>query len=260
VSPPPVESPTPVESAENIETATTVDIEGEAVTIPVQVRSAAMVAAQFLVDADAAQRVIDYSGLRIARPFPGKAMLALSGVAYADNDLGPYHELAVAFVVEPHDVAPGAKTSWQRPTTLIHRLPVNQAFTCAAGKGIWGFPKWVCDIDYVDRGSRVECVVSESGELAIGLDVARGLLPLPAAETEMQAYSWHDGVLRRTPWTTRNQLARARPRGARLRLGRNHAMADELRQLGLPKAALMSTSVGVMSATFGAPEIVTPRR
>jgi hypothetical protein len=245
-----------VTPAASVEEPSAFDIEGEQITIPVRVRSAAMVAAQFLVDADAAQRLIDYSGLRIARPIAGKAMLALSGVAYADNDLGPYHEFAVAFVVEPHDAAPGAKPSWQRPTTLIHRLPVNQAFTCAAGKGIWGFPKWVCDIEYVDRGGRVECVVSDQGDLAVGLEVARGLVPLPAAETEMQAYSWDDGVLRRTPWTTRNQLARARPRGARLQLGPNHPMADELRQLGLPKAALMSTSVGVMSATFGAPEVV----
>lgn len=232
------------------------DAEGDRVTIPVEVRSATMVAAQFLVDADAAQRVIDYSGLRVARPVAAKAMLALSGVAYADNDLGPYHEFAVAFVVEPHDALPGEKPSWNQPTTLIHRLPVNQSFTCAVGKGLWGFPKWVCDIDYVDRGSRVECVVNEGGELSVGLAVARGLVPLPERETEMRAYSWDDGVLRRTPWITRNRLARARPRGALLRLGPSHPMADELRSLGLPKPALMTTTVGIMSATFGAPEIV----
>jgi hypothetical protein len=235
---------------------TSFEISGEQITLPVQVRSATMVAAQFAVDADAAQHLIDETGLRVARPVGGKAMLALSAVAYADNDLGPYHEMAVAVVVEAHDAPPGARTSLRRPTTLIHRLPVNQAFTCAAGRGIWGFPKWVCDIDYVDRGERTECVVSEGGELVIGMEVRRGLVPLPAAETEMQAYSYDDRVLRRTVWTTRNQLARARPRGARVQLGRNHPMADELRSMSLPKAALMCTTVGVMSATFGPPEVV----
>ena len=34
-------------------------------------------------------------------------MLALSGVVFADNDLGPYHEFAIAFVVEPHDADAG---------------------------------------------------------------------------------------------------------------------------------------------------------
>jgi hypothetical protein len=231
-------------------------VDGEEVTIPVQVRSAKMIAAQFLVDADAAQRVIDYSGLRVARPIGGKAMLALSGVAYADNDLGPYHEFAIAFVVEPHDATPGQKASLRQPTTLIHKLPVNQSFTCKVGKGLWGFPKWVCHIDYTDRGSHTECVVTDDGELAVALDVSHGLVPLPSAETEMRAYSWDEGVLRRTPWITRNRLARARPRGATVRLGANHPMADDLRSLGLPAKALMTTSVGVMSATFGEPEVI----
>lgn len=230
-------------------------VDREVVTIPVEVRSAKMVAAQFLVDADAAQRVIDYSGLRIARPIGGKAMLALSGVAYADNDLGPYHEFAVAFVVEPHDAPRGTKPSMTKPTTLIHRLPVNQSFTCEVGKGLWGFPKWVCSIDYLERAGRTDCIVSEDGDLAVALEVASGVVPLPSGETEMQAYSWDDGVLRRTPWVTRNAGARLRPGGATVRLG-DHPMADDLRSLGLPRRALMTTSVGLMSATFGEPEVV----
>lgn len=186
-------------------------VDREVVTIPVEVRSAKMVAAQFLVDADAAQRVIDYTGLRIARPIGGKAMLALSGVAYADNDLGPYHEFAVAFVVEPHDAPRGTKPAMTKPTTLIHRLPVNQSFTCKVGKGLWGFPKWVCSIDYLERAGRTDCIVSEDGDLAVALEVASGVVPLPSGETEMQAYSWDDGVLRRTPWTTRNSRAACGP-------------------------------------------------
>jgi hypothetical protein len=231
-------------------------VDREVVTIPVEVRSARMVAAQFLVDADAAQRVIDYSGLRIARPIGGRAVLALSGVAYADNDLGPYHEFAVAFVVEPHDAPRGTKPSLTKPTSLIHRLPVNQSFTCEVGRGLWGFPKWVCAIDYLERGARTACIVSEADDLAVGLEVANGIVPLPSSETEMQAYSWHDGVLRRTPWVTRNRNARMRLGGATVRLG-DHDMADELRSLGLPRRAMVTTTVGLLSATFGAPESVT---
>jgi hypothetical protein len=244
-----------VSTLEDQDAARSFHVDGETVTIPVEVRSAKMVAAQFLVDADAAQRVIDYSGLRVARPLGGRAMVALSAIAYADNDLGPYHEFAVAFVVEPHDAAPGERRPWNQPTTLIHRLPVNQHFTCAVGKGLWGFPKWVCSVDYVDHGSRTACTVVDEGELAIALEVRRGLVPLPPVETSMTAYSWDDGVLRRTPWITRNRAGRGRPGGATVRLGR-HPLSDELASLGLPAKALMSTSVGLMSATFGSPEVV----
>jgi hypothetical protein len=234
------------------------EIDDERVTIPVEVRSAKLVAAQFLVDAGAAQALVEPTGLRVATRLAGKAICALSAVAYADNDLGPYHELAVAFVVEPHDARAGESQSWKRPTTLIHRLPVNQEFTCRAGRAIWGFPKWVCDISYVDRGDRTECVVAQGGELVLGLEIRRGLVPLPPAEMEMTAYSWNEGVLRRTPWTTRNRLVRGRPGGVLLELGHGHPMADELRTLGLPARALMSTTTGLMTATFGAAEVVQP--
>lgn len=233
----------------------TVEVDGQRLTLPVEVRSARMVAAQFIVDADAAQAVIDHTGLRIARQPRSKALLALSAVAYADNDLGPYHEFAVAFVVEPHDAVPGTRQPWNRPTTYIHRLPVNQEFTCKAGRGIWGFPKWVCDIGYVDRGRLVESTVVD-GDLVVSMEVQRGLVPMPAAQMEMSAYSWCDGVLRRTPWTTRNQLVRGRLGGARVELGDGHPMADELRAVGLPKRPVMSTTTGLMTASFGAAEVV----
>lgn len=229
----------------------------EEVTIPVEVRSARMVVGQWLVDADAAQEVIAYSGLRIARQLGGRAMCSISAVQYLDNDLGPYHEIAVAFVVHPHD-QPDARPSLTAPVTFIHRLPVNQTFTCAAGKGIWGFPKWVADISYVDRPGRTEAVLIDDGELVLGLSVRHSPIPLPAQELAMSCYSWDEGVLRRTPWTTRNGLAHARPGGATLELGSRHPMAAELRSIGLPKRAVMTMSAGLLTATFGAPEVIDP--
>src|SRR5687767_14802056 len=110
-------------------------IAGEEITIPVEVRSAKQVNATWLVDADAAQRVIDYSGLRVARQARGRTVCSLAAVQYADNDLGPYNEIAVAFVVEPYG-PPGAKSSFRSPHTFIHKLPVNQEFTCEAGRTI----------------------------------------------------------------------------------------------------------------------------
>lgn len=281
-------------------TTGTVIVAGEEVTLPVHVRSARMVTAQWFVDADAAQSVIDYSGLRAVRQ-RGRAIVSVSGVQYLDNDLGPYNEIAIAFVVHPHDEPAGARSSFTNPTTFIHRLPVNQSFTCAAGREIWGFPKWVASISVTARGPRTDVVLldhihgdaggngigdtgpdvgrSENGdadgsgssaagvngggeasgdrEFVLGLSVARGLVPLPSTETTMSCYSWREGVLRRTPWITRNHLARARPGGATIDLGSRHPLAHELRSLGLPKRPFFSVGAGAMTATFGPPELVT---
>ncbi len=236
--------------------STTVEVDGHEVAIPVEVRSAKMVAAQFLVPADAAQRVIDPSGLEIARLPGGRAGLALSAVQYADNDLGPYHEIAVAFGVRPHDAPPGWKPSATAPVTFIHRLPVNQEYTCTVGRGLWGFPKWVADISYEERGGVTRSVLIDDGRFALGLEVKRGPAPLPSGETAMTCYSCADGVLRRTPWTTHNHRVRARPGGATVALGVDHELADDLRSLGLPRRSAMSVTTGLMTATFGAPEVV----
>lgn len=231
----------------------------ERVEIPVEVRSAKMFAATFLVDADAAQRLIDDTGLRVSRPRAGTAVCALSAVQYLDNDLGPYNEIAVAFTVDPHDLAPGQKPPSPiggAVSTLIHRLPVNQEFTCAAGRGIWGFPKWVASIDYTDHGRRTDAVLVDDGEFVLGLSAAKGIVPIPSREMTMSAYSWCDGVLRRTPWVTRNRRVTGRPGGIAVELGATHPMARELREIGLPKRAVFCMTAGLMQATFGEAEIV----
>ncbi len=234
------------------------EVAGETVTLPVEVRSARMIGAQYFVDADVAQEIIGYSGLTVARPRGNSAVCSVNAVQYLDNDLGPYNEIAVAFVVHAHDAAPRTKVDMRKPTTFIHRLPVNQTFTCAAGRGIWGFPKWVTSIDLTTTPSRwgktTEAVLIDDGEFVLALSVRRSPVPLPASEMAMSCYSWDEGVLRRTPWTTRTAQTTALVGGAQIELGSRHPMACELRRLGLPKRAFMSMTTGKMTATFGAAE------
>jgi hypothetical protein len=237
-------------------TPASVTVAGQEVHLPVEVRSATMIGAQYLVDADAARRLVDPTGLRVVRR-AGRTVCSVTAVQYADNDLGPYNEIAMALEVLPHDAGPGYRPSVQRMTTYIHRLPVNAAFTCAAGRDIWGFPKWIADISYLTRSATTEAVLLDEGRLVLALTVGRGGVPLPAQTSEMSCYSWRDGVLRRTPWTTTNRLAIARPGGAGLALGVGHPMAEELRSLGLPRRALFSITVGLLQASFGAAEVVT---
>ena len=235
--------------------ATSFTVEGEVVTLPVEVRSATQVSATWLCDHAAAQRLTEPTGLRAARLLGGRAMVSLAAVRYLDNDLGPYHELAVAIAVEPHD-RPGSRPSMRNPATYIHRLPVNQAFTCAAGRGIWGFPKWVCTLDVVERRRSLTMTVVDEGRIVLALTVSTGGLPVPDGETVMTAYSFADGVLRSTPWTNRTSAMRLGPGGASLSLGGGHPMAEELRSLRLGRP-LMHTATSQMAATFGAAEVVS---
>jgi Acetoacetate decarboxylase (ADC) len=245
---------------------------GRRVRAPVEVRRAAQWSAQYLVPLDAAQRVVSPTGLEATGPVPGRALMALAVCRYDDTDLDPYHEVAVSFVVRRHDASPDASPARRLREVAtgaigvyIHRLPVDSAFSCAAGRDIWGFPKWVASIEIDEpRGSRTGPGTGMSARLVDGgthvltLSVAAGgRLSLPA--TAPPTYSFTDGVLRRTTWSTSAEGTGGRFGGARLTLG-DHPMADELRSLGLPRRALFSSSAQQMRASFEAAETVGPDR
>ncbi|WP_089300991.1 acetoacetate decarboxylase family protein [Haloechinothrix alba] len=226
-------------------------IQGERVTMPVEVRQASACSAMFLVPARTARSIIDYSGLDVVEPLPGRAMCSLAFVRYVDSDLGPYHEFAIAFLAR----RPGA--SKREVGAFIHWLPVNQEFTLEAGRVIWGFPKEMADIHLELDGPVQRCVVSAGGQGVIDLRIGRGL-PVPSgiARTSVAAYTCLDGKLRRTPWVMRPGGVRSRPGGVRMELG-EHPIAEELRRLGLPKAALGTSGIGRLEMTFADAEAVT---
>ncbi|HEX2737389.1 MAG TPA: acetoacetate decarboxylase family protein, partial [Acidimicrobiia bacterium] len=205
----------------------------------------------FVVDAAAAQSLIDYSGLQVAQPLSSRALVSLGFVRYFDSDLGPYHEFAVAVLVRP----PGGHGRRSKVAgSFIHQLPVNQAFTLEVGRTVWGFPKWMADIAIETRGRVTWCTLRHEGELVLTLSLSRGVR-VPFKGSSVDAYSCLDGVTRRTPWTIDGSGTRMRPGGATLALG-DHPMAKELRALGLPKPAITSGSIDTMRATFDAAEVV----
>jgi Acetoacetate decarboxylase (ADC) len=231
-------------------TANEYTIQGRTVSIPVEVRDAQSWFATFAVPLDAAQALIEYSGLVPASPLPGRALCSLAFVDYADGDLDPYHEVAVAILVRE----PGS-TSRKPAGAFIHQLPVDQSFTCEAGRSMWGFPKFLADID-IRAGARgaARATLSHEGERVFALRIGAAP-PLLSRGTALDAFSHRDGVLRRTRWSLHGEGSRMRPGGAHVELG-EHPMAKELRGLGFPRRALMSGSLTHVRMEFAAAEVV----
>lgn len=227
-------------------------IQGDRITMPVRIRRASVASAMFAVPAATAQSIIDYSGLRVVRPLPGRAVCALAFARYLEGDLGPYHEFAVTFLVADPMTRGGVGA-------FVHWLPVDQSFTLEAGRLIWGFPKLMAQIPAETTARGTRCTVQVDGRPVIAMSVRSGL-PLPAVRTapSLVAFSCMDGVTRRIPWTVEPGPARLRPGGTVVSLG-DHPVAEELRRLGLHRAvSLSSASVPHLQMTFheGAP--VTP--
>lgn len=222
---------------------TTFEVAGRTVAMPVVVRDALAAHALFVVSAGPVRRWLP-DGLEVVGPAPGRALLYLSAIHYRDNDLGRYDEIAMAFVVR-HGLRQGI---------YIHRMPVDDEFSRAAGSGIWGYPKTVDDVRVERHGGEIHGRWSADGREVLRLRVAgRGTLRMPARA--QRGYTVVDGVLHETRFVIRATGVGVRPGGARVELGDGQA-AGELRVLGLPRAPVVSASMGRLQSRFDAPRPV----
>jgi Acetoacetate decarboxylase (ADC) len=222
-------------------------IAGRTVRMPCVVRDASAGTAMFDVPLDAARVILPGDAFDVVESSPGRAQLIIAVIDYRDNDLGDYLEVGVTLFVTPRGAGPDAAG------TFITRLPVDQEFTCAAGRAIWGFPKTVEDIALDYAADAVTATLRMDGEVVLRLTLPRGgddaMPPMP-----MTTYSYIDGVAHATAFTQGGTGAQLLPHGdgVRLELGQ-HPVAKDLASLGLPAAAVMSTWTEHMAGSFETP-------
>jgi hypothetical protein len=235
-------------------------VAGTVLTMPVKIRKATQHMAMFSVHADAAQAMIDYSGMQVCRYRPNRAAVVLMLVHYVDGDLGQYLEYGTNVMVNPPGSNASGLKALQSAGALIHHLPVDQAFTLEAGRSIWGYPKVMADFTVRGANDRAGARehrgfsfdVNVDGQFAVGMDFRPGL-PMPSAftgKTQVHPTFAHlDGVTRETAGEMRLSGVRYRPGGATVRLG-EHPYARELASLGFPKRAMVSSSADNVEMTF----------
>ena len=241
--------------AEQPETYTILD---RTITLPNVVRDATAAVAFYLVSASAAQKLIAESGLKVAQILPGRTLCTIGAINYKDSDLDGYHELALTFFVHEPSSRPlpliSAALGMVRGSlsAYVHWLPVDGELTCEAGRRIWGFPKFVTQIDIETEGDIERSTLTVDGQLVLTQTVKMGG-SRSFTDRKQIAYSLLEGVVSRIPSDMSAEDLGARMGGATLELG-PHPMADELRSLGLPKKALFTTYMGKMSGRFYAAE------
>ena len=237
-------------------------IDGEEISFPVVVSDASMLMNGFLVNAKAAQELLEGTGFRVVEMFPGKAILQLLAVDYKENDLGDYNEGAIIFPV----LTPGEKKPFPLFGALkrmgngslgnfVYRMPVDQEFTTHAGRFIWGFPKWVSRVDIefgpdVARGTFID-----EDELVYSIAAKSGGDNTPK-EQRAASLAIRDGKAWKTYGTNNSSGLTFSLGGEAPDIGDSHPLAKELRSLGLPKKPMFTVSVKSTRMTFGKPESV----
>ena len=205
------------------------------VELPVRYTDGSALACIYRVDLAAARDVV---GSESFEPLPvgGKALAQIMALEYRETSVGPYHELGVLVLVRRRGSAPSTLRTLMSLASVedagwyVVSLPVTTGFTCAAGREIWGFPKYVTRIEAVfDRG-RAHVILGE--ELVLE-HRARFGMPMPAPPYVF--FSELQGVLLRTLVPTQHKLRVGGVRSVRLHVTSNGPTADAVRRLGLDK-------------------------
>ena len=188
--------------------------------MPVRIRKADVHTAMFSVPADAAQRLIDYSGLRVCQFRPGRAVVNLMLARYIDGDLGSYHEFGTCVMVNP----PGSDARGLKAlgdAAALHPPSAGRPVLHPGGRPHHlGLPEDHGGLHVSRDGANpFSFEVSEGGSLIAGIEFDRRPADSVAAGRARQVlktYTYSDGTTREVPWEMKNSGVRFRPGGATL--------------------------------------------
>lgn len=201
----------------------------------------------FEVEFETANSFLKEKGLTAVRFASGKALVIVGFYEYRETAISDYNEVGVAIACVPNGVqAPRFPLlSLYKPLDKqqigfhVIDLPVTTQAACAAGKEVWGYPKFVTPIGFSLDAKRFRGTVGdpESGDSMLELSGDLGI-GLPAPQLDLVLYSHHNGSLLRTLINTRGGGRTCLPGSLRLKVSNSmHPMAQRLAQLGLSNAA-----------------------
>jgi hypothetical protein len=199
----------------------------------------------FGADFDRVRAALPSDRLHPVRLLDGRAIVAVVAFNYVDTSIGTYGEVGVV-VPTVHGASPPprflpALRESRDPRfglTVLH-LPVTNMVARDAGRGEWGYTKFVADMDFEVGPEEQVCRVGEEGQHILTLRVPRGGL-LMGDRSPIVTFSVKDGDLVRTEIPQRASYRMGlRPSGASLELG-DHPVARSIRDLGLSPRPFMS--------------------
>jgi Acetoacetate decarboxylase (ADC) len=177
----------------------------------------------------------------------GKAHVAIVFFEYRETSIGPYNEVGLATMVLPKGArAPklGGLDILRDPHKrgigmYVLKLPVTTAIANAAGRELWGYPKFVTPIDVRLSDKHFVGRVHDPDSAQVDILTLEGALPppIPMPKVELMLLSVLEHKLLRAVVEVRGKH-RGGPGGSlRLSVGSSqHPMAVQLRALGLDGA------------------------
>lgn len=225
-----------------------------AVDLPILYYDTSTLNAFFLVDKARVEAVLKGTGLTPALTIGGKALVALACFEYRDTSVGVYNEVGLAAAVTRtgealplggwRDLLTTLRQPEERRVAFhILDLPVTTAAANAAGREIWGYPKFVTEIPFTLNGRHFDCAVkTPEGGTLMRLNGRMGP-SFPTAPLSLTLLSLREGTMLRATVNVRGAAKMALPGSLKLSVpDHDQPMAQRLHALGLDGAEPFAVS------------------
>ena len=167
--------------------------------------------------------------------YPGRCLVAIAFFDYKELDHEPYRETSISFLVRyrKRTVPVIDVLSMVRSKVFpsyIWKLPVTSEYHCSGGVELYGYPKFMADIDFNMNETLVECTLSASDQMIVKL--TGNVLPVSVGhQMRFLTYTGEEGTLIMANAIV-NPLQYAESRRKRdlsLKIGSEHEICETLR-------------------------------
>lgn len=127
-----------------------------------------MLAAVFTASTRKVQSLIPHPDLHLIELTPGRCLIAFAAFEYRETTDSPYNEFNISFLVSylkkplPLLTLLNAFRSKVIPS-YVWQLPVTEEFHRAGGVALFGYPKFIADIQFSKHDDHIECSLADSG-------------------------------------------------------------------------------------------------
>ena len=221
------------------------DWEGRKAKLPVFYYDNTALTAIYTASTSAVRALLPHPAMRPIELYPGRCLAAFTAFEYRETDIDPYNEFSISFPVtfdrpQIPGVTAGLQMARRCYSAYVWQLPVTTEIARVGGVEMYGYPKFIADIDFTRDSGWVTCDLSEGGKRILSL---RGkALPTSRGKVvRFVTYSMKDGIpLVANVYQNPIEYAQSRrSQAAELTLGDEHPTAQKLMGIRLSPSPLM---------------------
>jgi hypothetical protein len=209
------------------------DFQGSKIRVPIVYSNQFRIAANFTVSLPQAKMLLPSRRLEPIEVKPGVGILSITAFEYkAIHGLKPYNEFGTFLPVNYRRV----DGTLGEPGVYCLHLPVTTERARWGGVAIYGFPKFVAEIEFTHEKDATSCNVWHDGKTVAELVVEK--VEPKRALNRLICYTYKEGFVLKTLVEAEGLVGTSKSvGGAKITLG-THKIADELRKLGVREEAV----------------------